>query len=146
MPWWRNSADDSPPREERYTLDKIRGMLDEIGGSRLQVIDPRLKVLLTLIAQRGEDKFLENNDGAPSDAAIVSFQTNLETILRVLREYVNIQDKQSSKPKYADLLRDGYEAVLGFSVQLLQTDTPGGTRSHSEYAVDTKILSAQRHR
>lgn len=134
-------------KEERYSLEKVRALLDQVGLYRLRVIDPRLKVLLTLIAQRGEGRLMRNSvNGQLSDSDVMTFQDLLESLVRVLEKYVEIQNDPSQGQDVEELLASGLNAAEGFATQVLKSDAPGGQTSMTTFRVDTQILSAQRFR
>lgn len=135
------------PQQQKYSLDMVRQMLDHVGLYRLHVRDPKLKVLLTLIAQNGEEHLTARSGGVtPTDANIVQFQNLLEALLRVINQYVDVQDNPSRYPDAEKLLLSGFQATEGFATEIVSPDVPGGKRSLTDFKVDTNILSAQRHR
>ena len=146
MGWFKNnqSSQSVPKTEPEYSLGRVRALLDDIGQTRIQITAPRLKVLLTLIAQNGEPFLVRNSpDGKPSDSDIMQFQENLKAVVRVLEQYVIIQN-DFGYPSRVEHLQEGFDAVDGFAARVLSKATPSGTQSMTNFGVDTKILSAQR--
>lgn len=145
--WFKNILSDQPGPlpEAEHSLEKVRALLDEIGQARLKVAAPKLKVLLSLIAQNGESYLVRTSaDGKPPEHEIAQFQEHLRAALRVLEQYVSIQNDQQYPNRQAKML-EGFEAIDGFAASVLKATAPGGTASNTNFTVDTKILSAQRY-
>lgn len=142
----RNQEEPAKPQEPEYSLDKIRIMLDQIGLIRLRVFNPKVKVLLTLISQRGEEYLIARSvGGTPSEVEIVKFQNLMVKLLEVLEKYVEIQGRPVDDNTRA-MLQSGYEAADGLAKQILSSDPSTGVRDNAEFMRDAQILSAQQYR
>ena len=148
MGWFSDNkpaAVPTPVPESEYTLEKVRALLEQVGQTRLKIVAPKLKVLVSLISQNGEAYLVRNSsDSNPSENDIMEFQEHLKTVMRVLEQYIVIQ-KSPSEPNREAKLQDGFEAIDGFATRVLGTVVPGGSQSSTMFTVDTKILSAQRY-
>lgn len=134
------------PKAEEPLIDEVFRLLDQIGEFRLKVLDPRVKVLLTQIAKNGERRLTGGDPESPSDVAVIEFRSHLESVVRVLAQYVDFQDNSSRYPNSEEMMAKGQNAIAGFASYVMETSIPGGTRSVSDFNVDTDILSAQQHR
>jgi hypothetical protein len=146
--WFRDTPSKSqPPQQppEMYSMTKIQSLLDTLGESRLKVRDPRFKVLLSVVAQQGEPYLRRISvDGNPSETDVMQFQDSLEAAVRVVEQYIAIQNNPSLPDRQVKL-DEGLDAIDGFATRIRSSTVPGGTKEMTSFTVDTKILSAQRY-
>lgn len=145
MAWFDRQKPDQPSvPKEKYTVEDIQALLDEIGMLRPKVNAPRVKVLLTRIAQQGESCLIKrSHNGSPSATDVVRFQKQLEVVLRVIQQYVVIQENPNNYPNPREELRQGYESVRNFAKQLFETSSSASSSGLIDYRVDARILSTQ---
>ncbi len=137
-----NKSQPQAKAEPEYTVDMVRPLLDAVGQSRLRVVNPRLKVLLTLIAQNGESHLLLMGGGQPDTVKIMDFLEQLRSLQRVIDQYIDIQDKPDGYSNSHELLSDGLKAVEGLASQVLNKSSSNERRSLTDFKVDTKILQS----
>lgn len=150
MALFKRQADSNLPPPPLQTgnalMDEVQRLLDQIGGSRLKVHDPRVKVLLTQIAQNGEYRLTAGSDEPPSDVVLVEFRSHLESVMRVVSQLVDFQDNAARYPNVEEMAVKARQAVEGFAAYVLRKDIPGGSRNLTDFKVDTDILAAKQYR
>lgn len=146
MAWFDRQKPDQPSvPKEQYTIENIQALLDNIGTLRPNVNPPRVKVLLTRIAQQGESCLTKrSHNSSPSASDVVKFQKQLEVLLRVVQQYVVIQENPNNYPNPREELRQGYESIRDFAKQLFEVSSSASSSGLIDYKVDAKILSTQR--
>lgn len=135
-----------PPPPTEPLINEVFRLLDEIGTFRLRVNDPRIKVCLTQISQNGEHRLTGGSNDPPTDVAVIEFRSKLQSVVRVLTQYVDFQNNSSRYPNAVEEMKKGQEAITGFASYVMETNIPGGSRSLTDFKVDTDILAAQQHR
>lgn len=146
MALFRKEEPITQPKVTEPLINEVFRLLDQIGVSRLGVRDPRIKVHLTQIAQNGEHRLTGGDSVSPSDAAVIEFRAHLESVVRVLAQYVEFQDNPTRYPDIEEMMSKGQQAIAGFASYVMEASIPGGTRNVSDFKVDADILSAQQHR
>jgi len=144
--WFDRQTPDLPKvEEEKYTIDHVRDLLEQVGMTRLRVNNPRIKVALTRIAQEGEGCLSKRgSNGPPAGAEVATFQKQLETLLRVIDEYVTIQNNPDAYENAREFLARGQQSVQGFARQLFRGGAGKSKKADLiNFKVDTQILSAQ---
>lgn len=146
MAWFDRQKPDLPVVEqEKYSIERIQELLDQVGMLRPKVQHPHIKVFLTRIAQQGESLFVKrSHNGSPSGADIATFQKQLETILRVVEGYIEIENDPDGYPDASMYLKRGRDAIRNFAVELFESRPSGGSASLTNFKVDTQILSVRR--
>ncbi len=146
MAWFDRQTPDLPEvGEEKYSIDHVRDLLEQVGMTRLRVNNPRIKVVLTRIAQDGESCLSKRgSNGPPGGAEVATFQKQLETVLRVIDEYVTIQNNPDAYEDAREFLDRGQQSVQGFARQLFRGGAGASKKADLiNFKVDTQILSAQ---
>ena len=131
-----------PQAKPEYTIDMVYEMLDTVGLSRLRVINPRVMVLLTLIAQNGESHLKLMSGDEPTEITIMDFMEQLKSLQRVIEHYITIQDNPGGYGNSDELLYSGLEAVEGLASQVLNKSASSERQSLTDFHVDTKILQS----
>lgn len=147
MAWFDRQTTPDPPSipKEQYTIENIQALLDEVGTLRPKINSARIKVLLTRIAQQGESCLTKrSHNSSPSASDVVRFQKQLEILLRVIQQYVVIQENPKSYSNPREELRQGYNSIRDFAKQLFEVSSSVGSSGLIDYKVDARILSTQR--
>lgn len=148
MAWFDRQKPDLPQvEEEKYSIDIVRELLEQVGLARLYVDNPRIKVALTRISQEGEGCLSKRgSNGPPAGAEVATFQKQLETLLRVINEYIAIQNSPDDYEDAREFLKRGQQSVQVFARQLFKSGTSASKKAGlTNFKVDTQILSAQQH-
>lgn len=144
----RQSATSSaPPAPSGPTIESVRVLLDEIGGFRLQVKRPEMKVLLTQIAWNGEPYLMRRSpSGSPSEAQLIRFSSGLRTTLDVVRTFAqHEQHVQYGDQETADRLAKELDAVKQYAMSLVAATGTGGFAAGFNADVNTSLLQRLTH-
>lgn len=144
--WNRRNRSEPDPQPVVDPMTEVRALLDKTGQARLRITSPRLKVLLSMIAQNGEEYLINRGlNGTPTVADIESLKFNLESLQTVLSAYVRIQGDPLT-PDRDEYLDKGREAIEGLAHMIMSSTTSGAQAHLSEFRINAQILSAQRFR
>ncbi len=131
--------------EEKYSIEKVRLLLDQVGAERLKVENARLKVSLTHIAWYGIPYLLDREtNGKPNGSQIAELQKQLESVLAVLAQYVVVQDnphKYVNQGGATVLLSEGAEGITAFAARILNSTSQ--TASVTSYQIDAGMLAGK---
>jgi hypothetical protein len=153
MNWFDKRPPAPPPTSStanKYSVDNIHQLLDEIGLMRLRVKGAQMKLLVSAVAWETQ-KYLDRNftPGSPPGRIVAELQEQLAMVKNVVTTYVQLQaagDGQGARvsqatsavPGGTELLKNGRESLRRYIAGV----TAGtGVPDITGYVVDTKILS-----
>jgi hypothetical protein len=127
--------------------DRIRDELRSILDKRPAINDRDLRDTITQLVHDTEEVFrrLERNSPDQVNTSVVAFEQHLQSLIRVLDQYVDVQNNPRYFENPQKALQDGREAVAGFATYVLRSAQRAGRQQLTGFTVDTKILSAQRY-
>jgi hypothetical protein len=127
--------------------EPVKEVLEQILDYRSRISDRNVRDLLTQICGDTENFYERARQrGVNVSEDTPRYTHHLQSLLKVVDRYVDIQDN----PRYWDngdqLMLDGVEAFQGFSTFVIDSIKDGGRSQLTDYHVDTKILAAQSSR
>jgi hypothetical protein len=138
-------AQPAPQPDDKYSVNRIQALLEQVGIGRLSVNDARLKVSLTQIAWYGMPYLVDNADnGKPNGSQIAKLQKQLESVLAVLAQYIVVQNnpqKYTDQGGAAALLREGAEGITAFATEI--TTSTSKSASVTSYQIDAGMLAGK---
>ena len=147
MSWFKREPDrpQAQPAATSFSIDQVRELADKIGPFRLRIVDPKLKVPISQIAQNAEAYLMRGNpSGQPSQSEIMRLVEDLRMTFGVLEQYVAIQDNPAQPNRQAEMQK-GYDAIISISRVVLSSNMQGGSQAMTGYGVDTDILAARQY-
>lgn len=81
-----------------------------------------------------------------NQAALDTFERHLESAIKVVDVYLDMQNNSEYFDDPGKGLQQGSDAIEGLAEFMLQSIKQKGRQNNTDYTVDTKILSAQRYR
>jgi hypothetical protein len=133
------------PNANKYSVQNVQTLLNEIGLLRLGVNDAQMKLFVTSVAWNTM-KYInrKSNGGQPSGGLVAEVQEQLGMLKNVVNTYIDIQnnpDSYTARGSIPDLLEQGVQSLRQFSEKLEDTSSSGNSSDITGYIVDTKILS-----
>lgn len=144
MRWFSNDQPNPTPAPvaAKYSVDKVKELLDVFGPQRLNVRDPQLKVLISKVTW-GALPYLQRISGdKPSGDQLAHMMTTLKMLTEALHAYIKIQNNPDDYRSQggADLLmRQCYDAVETYYKQI-SSETASG-EDLSSYQALTSYLT-----
>lgn len=143
----QNPGPTPPPvsNANKYTVENVHGLLNEIGLMRLSVIDTQVKLRVSTIAwETPRYMARESGGGTPAGRIVAELQEALQMIKNVLLKYVDIQNNFDAYAVKGNALEamDGAAASLqAFALRMEDTSSAGGASDLMGFNVDIKVLS-----
>lgn len=133
MGWFDRQSQPAPAvKESKYTVDKVRERLQTLGLLRLRIVDPELKVFITMITWSALP-YLERIGGQnPTGAQISDVMSTLDMLIKALEGYITIQDNPAAYQSQGGaevLMKSAHDAVFKYLLQLQSTDASSGDLS-----------------
>jgi hypothetical protein len=131
-------------RKRFHGPEKIREQLSEIAHLRDDVTDPDLQATLYRCCADIERYFERYSSNEVLDA--IAFEGHLDSVLDVLKKYVDVQNHPRDFNGPEAKLRQGKQSIEDFAEYVIESIRNGNDVNLIEYSVNTDILSAQRYR
>lgn len=141
---WFNATPSPPPtpREAKYSIEKVEERLERFGPMRLNVTDPRVKVLISQITL-GTLPYIQMQGDPPTGALLADVMTTLDMLTQVLDGYVKIQNNPSAYQKDggAEVLMSQGRDALGQFWQKISANSTVDVSDITAYQAVTAYLS-----
>ncbi|HSX00744.1 MAG TPA: hypothetical protein VLF67_00755 [Candidatus Saccharimonas sp.] len=148
--WFYRTRIYSPDAEPKIKLSAPNQMHDELRdilALREHIADRSLRDLITQMVKDTQEVFTRLGVNSPSEVstATVTFETHLQNVRDVLKQYIDVQNNPRYYESPSRALADGREAIEGFAEYVLASARRAGRSQLTMFNVNTKILSAQRY-
>ncbi len=147
-----NEAVSDEERESKVKLkaspDLVRDELNQLLRLREAVNNKDLRRTIKQIVKDTESFFARSVKSSSHDTAYDAqvFEGHLQTVVKVLEHYVDIQENPRFYDESDTLLSDGSIAIEGFAEYVLTSIKRDSATALTNYRVDSQILNSQRYR
>ena len=144
MGWFDPPKQAPPPKEAKYSVSKLEALLTQFGPMRLQVSNPRVKVVISQITL-GLLPYILAQGEKPGGSVLADAMSTIEMLTQTLDGYIKIQNNPTAYDRQGGaevLMHQGQAALEGYW-QKISSSNGAAAQDLTAYQAVTAYLSGK---